>query len=82
MGHYLWIKYEKNPNGKNQTSKALNGIQLEVAHPLTLQYGAPISSMDGTICGSSGGTPYIGTQGRVTSYYMDLTMQGHLLYIL
>ena len=40
--------------------KALNGIQWEVAHPLSLNYGAPIAYMDATICVSGGGTPYIG----------------------
>ena len=36
--------------------KALNGSQWEVAHPLTLNYEAPISSRDATICVSSEGT--------------------------
>ena len=40
-------------------TKALNGIQWEVAHPLTLNYKAPIPSRDATICVSSEGTPYI-----------------------
>ena len=31
---------------------------MEVAHPLTLNYGAPIVSIDATICGE--GTPYVG----------------------
>ena len=40
--------------------KALNGSQWEVAHPLTLNYGAPIASMDATMCVSNEGTPYVG----------------------
>ncbi len=32
------------------TVKALNGIQWEVAPPLTLNYGTPITSMDAAIC--------------------------------
>ncbi len=40
--------------------KALNGIQWEVAHPLTLNYEAPIASKDATICVSSEGTPSVG----------------------
>ncbi len=40
--------------------KALNGIQWEVAYPLTLNYGAPIASRDASICVSSEGTPYVG----------------------
>ncbi len=32
------------------SSKALNGIQWEVAHPLTLNYGATIASRDATMC--------------------------------
>ncbi len=47
-------------NSKGSSIKALNGIQCEVAHPLSLNYGAPIASMDATICVSGGGTPYIG----------------------
>ena len=30
-------------------SRALNGIQWEVARPLTLNYGTPITSMDATM---------------------------------
>ncbi len=30
--------------------KALSGIQWEVAHPMALNYGAPIASMDATLC--------------------------------
>ncbi len=33
------------------------GPQWKVAHPLTLNYKAPIASRDATICVSSGGTP-------------------------
>ncbi len=39
--------------------KALNGIQWEVAHPLPLNYGAPVASMDATVCVSGEGTPYL-----------------------
>ena len=35
------------------TEKALNGIQWEVAQPLTLNYWAPIASMDATMCVSN-----------------------------
>ncbi len=40
--------------------KALNGIHWEVAHPLMLNYGAPIASTDATMCVSSEGTSYVG----------------------
>ncbi len=46
--------------GPKKERKALNGIQWEVAHPLTLNYGAPIASMDATMCVSNEGTPYVG----------------------
>ncbi len=36
--------------------KGLNGIQWEVAYLLTLNYRAPTTSMDATICVSGGGT--------------------------
>ena len=39
-------------------AKALNGIQWEVDHPLTLNYKAPIASVDATMCVSSEGPPY------------------------
>ncbi len=41
-------------------AKALNGIQWEVAHPLMLNYGAPIASMDAIMCVSGEGTSYVG----------------------
>ena len=55
--------------------KALNGIQWEVAHPLTLNYGAPIASMDVTICVSSEGTPYMG----ITKGFKFVTQKMYLL---
>ncbi len=45
---------------KTSVPKALNGIQWEVAHPLSLNYGAPVGSMDTTICVGSAGIPYVG----------------------
>ncbi len=42
------------------STKALNGIQWEVAHPLMLNNGAPVTSMDATMCVSNEGTPYEG----------------------
>ena len=44
-----------------RNTKALNGIHWEVAHPLTLNDGAPIASMDATMCFSGEGTSYVGT---------------------
>ncbi len=53
--------------------KALNGIQWEVAHPLPLNYGAPIASMDATMCVSSGGTPpSFNDNGWATSHWIPL----------
>ncbi len=49
--------------------KALNGIQWEVAHPLSLNYGAPIASMDAAICVSGGGNPYIGITKGFKEFY-------------
>ncbi len=57
--------FAKAPRLQTQT-KALNGIQWEVAHPLTLNYGVPITSTDETICVSGAGTPYIGIIKGVT----------------
>ncbi len=51
---------QKVEKGLEKSLKALNGIQWEVAHPLTLNYGAPIPSMDATMCVSNEGTPYVG----------------------
>ncbi len=61
-------------------SKALNGIQWEVAHPLTLNYGAPIASMDATICVSVEGTPYVGiTKGfKCVMYLLGTQSRGRL----
>ncbi len=47
-------------NARNKSPKALNGIQWEVAHPLMLNYGAPIASMDAIMCVSGEGTSYVG----------------------
>ena len=40
-------------------AKALNGIQWEVAHPLTLNNGAPIASRNATTCVGSEGTLFL-----------------------
>ncbi len=53
------VIYEENGWNRYEFSKALNGIQWKVAHPLPLNYGAPISSRDATMCVSGGGTPYL-----------------------
>ena len=51
------------------TVKALNGIQWEVAHPLSLNFGAPITSIDATMCVRGVSTPYVGiTKGICYTY--------------
>ncbi len=76
---YIWWSVKSNTERKNGCqpelwSKALNGIQWEVAHPLSLNYGVPIASMDAAICVSGGGTPYVGlTKGSIPMLWSGST---------
>ncbi len=53
--HNIYISYHHNYEQIMHSlyvfrGKALNGIQWEVAHPLPLNCGAPIASLDASIC--------------------------------
>ena len=62
--------------------KALNGIQWEVAHPLPLNYGALIASMDATICVIGVGTPYIGiTKGFKFVRFLHFEYQANTFFM-
>ncbi len=56
----IWAKIEqKLPKSgwfSGLLAKALNGIQWEVAHPLSLNYGAPVGYMDATMCARTADT--------------------------
>ncbi len=56
--HTLWNPFD--PWGfsglAGNSTKALNGIHWKVAHPLMFNYGAPIASMNATMCVRGEGT--------------------------
>ncbi len=59
--------------------KALNGIQWEVAHPLSLNDGAPIASMDATICVSSAGRNFTNLKPFIIPMYGVSPLLTHMV---